>query len=110
MLLGYCRVSIQDQSCELQQDALLRADDIFVVWKLDRFSSSVKQLMDLVGKIAEMKVHQRSRRSDRKIRMTHSKVKSAHKRHRLGVRAHDFAANPGVSIPTLYCWLPAVSD
>ncbi len=78
MLIGYARVSTQDQNLELQQDSLakagcqkifedklsgtraerpglgkalemLRENDTLVVWKLDRLGRSVKQLVDLVG-------------------------------------------------------------
>ena len=78
MLIGYARVSTQDQNLELQREALskagckkvfedkvsgtradrpglaktlemLREGDTLVVWKLDRLGRSVKQLVDLVG-------------------------------------------------------------
>ena len=74
MLIGYARVSTQDQNLELQREALLRAGcekifedkvsgaqsdrpsltkaieilragDTLVVWKLDRLGRSVKQLI-----------------------------------------------------------------
>ena len=77
MLIGYARVSTQDQNLELQFDALnksgckkifedrvsgsradrpglnkllemLREGDTLVVWKLDRLGRSVKNLVDLV--------------------------------------------------------------
>ena len=80
MLIGYARVSTQDQNLELQTEALqkagckkiyedrasgsraervglsqarenLRAGDTLVVWKLDRLGRSVKQLVDLVGEL-----------------------------------------------------------
>lgn len=73
MLIGYCRISTQDQNLALQQDALtkaccekifsdtasgakadrpglaealshLRDGDILVVWKLDPLGRSLKQL------------------------------------------------------------------
>ena len=80
MLIGYARVSTQDQNLELQREALskagckkvfedkvsgtradrpglaktlemLREGDTLVVWKLDRLGRSVKQLVDLVGEV-----------------------------------------------------------
>lgn len=80
MLIGYARVSSNDQNLDLQIDALkkigcsrifsdkitgkrksrpgldhalshLRADDTLVIWKLDRLDCSVKGLIDLVGKM-----------------------------------------------------------
>ena len=80
MLIGYARVSTQDQNLELQIDALtkagclrlfddkmsgsraerpglakaldmLREGDTLVVWKLDRLGRSVKNLVDLVGQL-----------------------------------------------------------
>jgi DNA invertase Pin-like site-specific DNA recombinase len=81
MLIGYARVSTQDQNLELQRKALLdagckkifddklsgsrsdrpglaqalailRDGDTLVVWKLDRLGRSVKHLVDLVGSCA----------------------------------------------------------
>jgi DNA invertase Pin-like site-specific DNA recombinase len=89
MLIGYARVSTQDQNLELQQKALLdagcekifddkvsgsrserpgltqalgilRDGDTLVVWKLDRLGRSVKHLVDLVGELDELGVHFRS--------------------------------------------------
>lgn len=80
MLIGYARVSTQEQNLDLQMEALakagckkifddkisgsrsdrpglakalemLREDDTLVVWKLDRLGRSVKQLVDLVGQL-----------------------------------------------------------
>jgi DNA invertase Pin-like site-specific DNA recombinase len=80
MLIGYARVSTQDQNLALQIDALtnagckkifhektsgsraerpefskareaLREGDTLVVWKLDRLGRSVKNLVDLVGEL-----------------------------------------------------------
>ena len=82
MLIGYARVSTDDQSLALQLDALkeanceriyqdkmsglknmrpgldealsqLRAGDVFVIWKLDRLGRSVKRLVDLVAELAD---------------------------------------------------------
>jgi DNA invertase Pin-like site-specific DNA recombinase len=77
MLVGYARVSTQDQKADLQTDALqaagcekiftekasgaqrdrpelkasleyIRAGDTLVVWKLDRLARSIKQLIETV--------------------------------------------------------------
>ncbi|MGI4756360.1 MAG: recombinase family protein [Janthinobacterium lividum] len=181
MLIGYARVSTQDQNLELQTEALqkagcrkifedrasgsrveriglaqaresLRAGDTLVVWKLDRLGRSVKQLVDLVGELqkegvqfrsltdsidtgtpsgrfffhvmaslAEMEkelivertraglevARQLGRIGGRKRQMTDSKIKAAKKLLASGVPARDVAGNLGVSVPTLYRWLPA---
>lgn len=181
MLIGYARVSTQDQNPELQRDALtkagcqkifedkvsgtraerpglaraleiLREDDTLVVWKLDRLGRSVKQLVDLVGdlhkqgiqfksltdaidtttssgrfffhvmaSLAEMEreltvertraglevARQLGRRGGRKPKMTESKIESAKKLLASGIPPRDVARNLGVSIPTLYRWVPA---
>jgi hypothetical protein len=89
MLIGYARVSTQDQNLELQREALdkvgckkvfeekvsgtradrpglaktlemLREGDTLVVWKLDRLGRSVKQLVDLVGELHKQGVQFRS--------------------------------------------------
>jgi DNA invertase Pin-like site-specific DNA recombinase len=80
MLIGYARVSTQDQNLDLQIEALtkvgckklfqektsgsravrpefskaleaLREGDTLVIWKLDRLGRSVKNLVDLVGEL-----------------------------------------------------------
>lgn len=181
MLIGYARVSTQDQNLALQQDALskagcqkifedklsgsrvdrpglakalemLREDDTLVVWKLDRLGRSVKQLVNLVSELhkrgvqfksltdaidtgtpsgrfffhvmaslAEMEreltvertragleaARQLGRKGGRKPKMTGSKIESAKKLLSSGVPPRDVAKNLGVSIPTLYRWLPA---
>ena len=89
MLIGYARVSSNDQNLDLQIDALkkigcsrifsdkitgnrksrpglddalsyLRAGDTLAIWKLDRLGRSVKGLIDLVGKMQEEGIHFRS--------------------------------------------------
>lgn len=181
MLIGYARVSTQDQSLELQRQALtkagcqkifedhtsgiqleraglaklreiLREGDVLVVWKLDRLGRSVKQLVDLTAELhqqgiefksltdsidtstplgrfffhvmaslAEMErelivertraglevARQLGRRGGRKPKMTSSKIESAKKLLASGVPHKDVASNLGVSVPTLYRWLPA---
>ena len=181
MLIGYARVSTQDQDLELQREALtkagcrkvfedkvsgsrverpglaralkmLREGDTLVVWKLDRLGRSVKQLVNLVGELqkqgvqftsltdaidtgtpsgrfffhvmaslAEMEreltvertraglevARQFGRKGGRKPKMTASKIESAKKLLASGVPPKDVAKNLGVSIPTLYRWLPA---
>lgn len=89
MLIGYARVSTQDQNLELQREALLktgcqkifedkiegshierpglnktmeilREGDTLVVWKLDRLGRSVKNLVDLVANLAKQGIHFKS--------------------------------------------------
>ena len=85
MLIGYARVSTSDQDLTLQLDALtkagcerifddvasgakderkgligaldfMRAGDTLVVWRLDRLSRSLKQLIELVSKLEKNQV------------------------------------------------------
>lgn len=181
MLIGYARVSTQDQNLELQREALtkigcqkvfedkvsgtradrpglakalemLREGDTLVVWKLDRLGRSVKQLVNLIGalhtqgvqlkslidaidtgtpsgrfffhvmaSLAEMErelivertragldvARQLGRKGGHKPKMTKSKIESAKKLLASGVPPKDVAKNLGVSVPTLYRWLPA---
>ena len=181
MLIGYARVSTQDQNLDLQIDALtkagckkvfddkisgsraerpglakalemLREGDTLTVWKLDRLGCSVKNLVDLVGELhkqgvqfksltdaidtgtpsgrfffhvmaslAEMEreltvertraglevARQLGRKGGRKRQMTDSKIESAKKLLANGVPPRDVAKNLGVSVPTLYRWIPA---
>ncbi|QFY44098.1 recombinase family protein [Candidatus Methylospira mobilis] len=181
MLIGYARVSTQDQNLDLQLEALtkagceklfddkisgsraerpglskaletLREGDTLVVWKLDRLGRSVKHLIDLVGELrkrgvqfksltdaidtgtpsgcfffhvmaslAEMEreltiertraglevARQLGRKGGRKREMTDSKIESANKLLANGVPPRDVAKNLGVSVPTLYRWIPA---
>jgi DNA invertase Pin-like site-specific DNA recombinase len=181
MLIGYARVSTQDQNLDLQREALnkagckkvfedkasgtrserpaliealemLREGDTLVVWKLDRLGRSVKQLADLVGELhkqgiqfksltdaidtgspsgrfffhvmaslAEMEreltvertraglevARQLGRKGGRKPKMTNSKIESAKKLLASGISPKDVARNLGVSVPTLYRWVPA---
>lgn len=183
MLIGYARVSTQDQNLDLQINALnqagckrvfedkisgsraerpglakaldmLREGDTLVVWKLDRLGRSVKHLVDLVGalhqrgvqfksltdaidtttpsgrfffhvmaSLAEMEreltiertraglqvARQLGRIGGRKRQMTDSKIASARKLLTSGVPPRDVAQNLGVSVPTLYRWIPASS-
>ena len=89
MLIGYARVSTQDQNLELQRSALeqsgcskiyedqisgvradrpglklllevLREGDTLVVWKLDRLGRSVKSLVDMITKLSEQNIHFKS--------------------------------------------------
>lgn len=183
MLIGYARVSTQDQNLDLQIDALnkagcqkifddkisgsradrpgltktlemLREGDTLVVWKLDRLGRSVKHLVDLVAllhqqgvqfkslsdaidtgtpagrfffhmmaSLAQMEreltaertragleiARQLGRKGGRKRQMTDSKIESAKKLLASGVPPKDVAQNLGVSVPTLYRWLPAAT-
>ena len=181
MLIGYARVSTQDQNLALQTEALtkagckkvfddqvsgrraerpglikalemLREGDTLVVWKLDRLGRSVKHLVELVGDLHQQGVHFKSltdaidtgtpsgrfffhvmaslaemereltvertraglevarqlgRTGGRKRQMTDSKIESAKKLLANGVPPRDVAQNLGVSVPTLYRWIPA---
>jgi len=89
MLIGYARVSTADQNIDLQVDALekvgcervfsetasgirteraalndalshARAQDVFVVWKLDRLGRTVRQLVDFVSALRARDVEFRS--------------------------------------------------
>jgi len=88
-LIGYARVSLNDQSAALQEDALkkagcirvftdhasgskasrpeldkmldqLRSGDVVVVWRLDRLGRSLRNLIDLVETLADRGVGFRS--------------------------------------------------
>jgi len=184
MLIGYARVSTQDQNLDLQIDALtktgceklfddkisgsraerpglakalemLREGDTLVVWKLDRLGRSVKNLVDLVSELDKRGVQFKSltdaidtgtpsgrfffhvmaslaemereltiertraglevartlgRTGGRKRKMTDSKIESAKKLLASGVPPCDVAHNLGVSVPTLYRWIPASTN
>jgi DNA invertase Pin-like site-specific DNA recombinase len=181
MLVGYARVSTQDQNLDLQRRELkkagckkiyedtvsgkqvnrqgltmalevLRKDDTLVVWKLDRLGRSLKQLISLTEGLEKRGIHFRSltdsidtrttagrfffhimaslaemereliiertraglkaakemgRTGGRKRLMTNSKIESAKKLLESGISAREVAVNLGVSIPTLYRWIPA---
>ena len=183
MLIGYARVSTDEQSLDLQLDALkaagckriftdkvsttkadhpgladavshLRQADVLVIWKLDRLGRTVKRLVDFVADLQERKIQFRSltdgidtttpagrfffhvmaslaqmerellvertcaglaaarrrgRFGGRKRRMTAGKIESATKLLRSGMAPREVAQNLGVSIPTLYRWIPAAS-
>ncbi|MGO5073182.1 recombinase family protein [Clostridium sporogenes] len=93
MLIGYARVSTQDQNLELQKDALeksgcvkiftdiasgvktkrngleealayLREEDILVVWKLDRLGRSLKHLIEVVNALSERNIGFQSLQED----------------------------------------------
>lgn len=89
MIVGYARVSTQDQFLELQLDALrvagceqifsekitgksrerpelttclkmLRKEDVLVVWKLDRLARSLKDLVELINELESRQIGFRS--------------------------------------------------
>lgn len=184
MLIGYARVSTQDQNLELQIEALtqagckkifddkisgtrlerpgltktmemLRDGDTLVVWKLDRLGRSVKNLVDLVTKLQKQNIQFKSltdaidtetpsgrfffhvmaslaqmereltvertraglevarklgRKGGRTRKMTDSKIESGKKLLSSGMPARDVANNLGVSVPTLYRWIPGSTN
>lgn len=184
MLIGYARVSREDQNLELQlqslksagcervfsdkrsgaqkareglEDALshLRAGDTLVVWKLDRLGRTVKQLVDLVEELNSKEINFKSlkesidttssagrfffhimaslaqmerelivertkagleaakrvgRVGGRRRLMTESKIKSAKKLLRSGMLPRDVAEDLGVSMATLYRWIPEAAS
>jgi DNA invertase Pin-like site-specific DNA recombinase len=184
MLIGYARVSTDEQSLALQQDALkkagcekifedttsgsrsdrpglntmtqvLRKGDTLVVWKLDRLGRSLKSLIDYTKQLEEQGIHFKSltdqidtstpagrfffhvmaslaqmereliiertkaglaaakregRTGGRKRKMTDSKLEAAKRLLASGRPPKEVAENLGVSIPTLYRWLPASLD
>jgi DNA invertase Pin-like site-specific DNA recombinase len=181
MLVGYARVSTQDQNPDLQRLELkkagckkiyedtasgrqadrqglsmalevLREGDTLVVWKLDRLGRGLKQLIALTERLEKRGVDFRSltdgidthtaagrfffhimaslaemerelivertraglraakemgRTGGRKRLMTDGKIKAAKKLLADGIPAREVAANLGVSVPTLYRWVPA---
>jgi DNA invertase Pin-like site-specific DNA recombinase len=176
MLIGYARVSTDEQSLDLQLDAVkaagcqriftdkvsttkadhpgladavshLRRGDVLVIWKLDRLGRTVKGLVDFVADLHQREVQFRSltdgidtttpagrfffhimaslaqmerellaertraglAAASRKRRMTPGKVESARKLLKSGISPRDVAQNLGVSIPTLYRWIPAAT-
>lgn len=184
LLIGYARVSTNDQNLKLQLDALklanctrvftdkisgsrndrpglsealshLRHGDTLVVWKLDRLGRTVKGLVDLVSDLESQNVNFKSltdgidttntagrfffnvmaslaqmereltlertkaglvaarqlgRIGGRKRVMTDSKVKSARKLLAAGQAPRDVAHDLGVSMATLYRWIPAAAS
>lgn len=184
MLIGYARVSTEDQHLTLQLDALqqagcektftdqlsganparpglgevlafIRPGDVLVVWKLDRLGRSVRSLIDLVGDLEKQGVQFRGltdsidastpagrffffhvmanlaqmerelllertraglaaarrqgRVGGRQRKMTDGKIESARRLLAGGRPPKDVAADLGVSIPTLYRWLPVAA-
>jgi len=181
MIIGYSRVSTNEQNLSLQIDALKKADcekiyedkmsgskndrpgliqaiemlrkgDTLVVWKLDRLGRSLKNLITLIGELEERGIHFRSVTDSidtstpagrfffhmmaslaqmekeliqertragleaarkqgivggRRRVMTESKLKSAKKLLKAGALPKDVAQDLGVSLATLYRWIPA---
>jgi len=180
MLLGYARVSTEDQNLQLQHDALKKAGckrtyddkassvskdrpglaaaleharegDTLVVWKLDRLGRTVKGLIELVEGLQQRGVEflslteaintssaqgrmffhiiaafaqlerdlirertragldaarARGRNGGRRRTMTVSKVKAARKLLAGGALPRAVAEDLGVSVSTLYRWVP----
>ncbi len=183
MLIGYARVSTEDQNLDLQLQALdnahcervfsdkktgsrndrpgledglshLRAGDTLIVWKLDRLGRTVKGLVDLVTELESRAINFKSltegidttssagrfffhimaslaqmereltiertraglatarklgRIGGRRRIMTESKIESARQLLAAGRLPKDVAADLGISVPTLYRWIPAAA-
>jgi len=181
MLIGYARVSTDDQNPDMQVDDLekaeckeifidkisgaskekpelkkalsyLREGDTLVVWKLDRLGRSVRKLIELTDELENRNINfksltdsidtstpsgrfffhvmaslsemerelliertqkglaaarKRGRIGGRKRLMTPAKIDSAKKLLAAGSPPKEVAASLGVSVPTLYRWLPA---
>lgn len=185
MLIGYARVSTQDQNLELQCSALnkagcekiyqekisgarnnnrpelqqaldmLREGDTLIVWKMDRLGRSVKGLIELTAMLQQKNINFKSltdnvdtatpsgrfffhmmaslaqmereliaertkaglaaakiqgRIGGRRRKMTISKIEAAKKLLASGSLPKDIAHNLGISIPTLYRWIPASNN
>lgn len=184
MLVGYARVSREDQNLELQLQALqkagcdrifsdkksgaqkarkgledalshLRTNDTLIVWKLDRLGRTVKQLVDLVADLESRDINFKSvtdgidttttagrfffhvmaslsqmereliaertkagleaakklgRNGGRRRIMTDSKMRSARKLLRSGMLPREVADDLGISLATLYRWIPAAAS
>jgi DNA invertase Pin-like site-specific DNA recombinase len=184
MLVGYARVSTDDQNLDLQIHALqkancerifkdkisgsqrsrkglddalshLRPGDTLVVWKLDRLGRTVKQLVDLVTELRGQKINFKSltdaidttttagrfffnimaslaemereltvertkaglaaakklgRMGGRRRVMTEGKIRSAKKLLRTGMLPREVADNLGISLATLYRWIPEAAS
>ena len=111
----------------------LREADTLVVWKLDRLGRSVKGLVDLVNELEARKVHFQSitdgvdtktpagrfffhvmaslAQMERELILerTRAGLEAARKLLASGTPPHEVAHSLGVSIPTLYRWVPASS-
>ena len=184
MLLGYARVSTDDQDLALQLDALTRAGcertftdkasgasnsrpgmeqllshirpgDSLVVWKLDRLGRTVKGLVDMVtdletkgvqfrsltdgidtstgagrfffhimAALAQMErelisertraglaaAKARGKQGGRNPKMTKTKILAAKKLLMGGTSPKEVAEQLGISIPTLYRWIPSAAQ
>ena len=184
MLIGYARVSKEDQKLELQLQALsdarceqifsdkrsgaqkvrkglgdalshLRTGDTLVVWKLDRLGRTVKQLVDLVEELESKKINFKSLKDNidttssagrfffhlmaslaqmerelivertkagleaarklgrvggRRRLMTDGKISSATKLLKTGMSPRDVANDLGISMATLYRWIPEAAS
>jgi DNA invertase Pin-like site-specific DNA recombinase len=180
VLIGYARVSTEDQNLGLQHDALkmagckrilddkassvsndrpglaaalehAREGDTMVVWKLDRLGRTVKGLIEFVEGLQQRGVEFRSltenidtstaqgrmffhiiaafaqmerdlirertragldaarargRKGGRRPKMTESKKKAAHQLLAGGALPRTVAENLGISVSTLYRWMP----
>ena len=137
MLIGYAQVTTQDQNLDLQKKALskagckrvfedkasgtraarpgldaalatLREGDTLVVWKLDRLGRSVKNLVNLVGELQRQGIQFQSLTDSVNTGTTLGPF-FFHVMASLAQKRKEVAKNLGVSVPTLYRWIPASS-
>lgn len=91
---------------------VLRTGDAFVVWKLDRLGRSVKGLVNLVGELEGKGIHFKSLTDDIDTstpagRFFFHVMASLAQMEAGGTSPKLVAKDLGVSVPTLYRWIPA---
>lgn len=111
LLIGYARVSTEEQNLALQLEALKKAGCARVF--TDKASGTGAVRPGLAEALSHLRpgdtlvARKLGRVGGRKRRMTDSKIKAARRLLAGGTPPRDVADNLGVSVPTLYRWLPA---